>query len=352
MLMIGVTVVTLFTVLGASINKAVEEQVNEAFVGDLVVSSGGGGFGGFDAGLTQRLREVPQVEQVTPLRFGPASIDGEGAQAAVVDPATLGSGLKLSVVEGNLADLSGETIAVSKQQAEDENLRLGDRLPITFLDGQSVDLPISAIFEAQGVLNGVNFALSTNTFDPHATDKLDSSVFVSFKDDVSTADGREAIKPITDDYSQATVQDRKEFRESVQSQINTFLALIYVLLALSIFISLLGIANTLSLSIHERTRELGLLRAVGMSRKQLRSAVRWESIILAVFGTIGGLALGVFISWAFVKPAERENFASLTLPTGSLAIILFVGALAGLVAAISPARRAAKLNVLDAIATE
>ena len=135
------------------------------------------------------------------------------------------------------------------------------------------------------------------------------------------------------------------------------LNVVYVLLGLAILIALMGIANTLSLSIHERTRELGLLRAVGESRRQLRSMIRWESVIVAVIGTIGGLGLGVFLGWALVEAAsdstgEFITAPSFTAPVGRFIIVLLVGAVAGVLAAVRPARRAAKRPVLEAIATE
>ena len=129
------------------------------------------------------------------------------------------------------------------------------------------------------------------------------------------------------------------------------LGIVYVLLFLAIVIALMGIANTLSLAIHERTRELGLLRAVGQSRRQLRSMVRWESVIIALFGTVGGLGLGVFLGWALVQAASAGGFGTFAAPVGRLAIILVAGAVAGILAGVGPARRAAKLDVLAAIAT-
>ena len=127
------------------------------------------------------------------------------------------------------------------------------------------------------------------------------------------------------------------------------LGIVYVLLFLAIVIALMGIANTLSLAIHERTRELGLLRAVGQSRRQLRSMVRWESVIIALFGTAGGLVLGVFLGWALVQAASAAGFATFAAPAGQLAVVLVAGAVAGVLAGVGPARRAARLDVLAAI---
>jgi putative ABC transport system permease protein len=168
---------------------------------------------------------------------------------------------------------------------------------------------------------------------------------------VSLEDGRAAVQPLVDELAVGSkLQDRKQFREAQAGQIDQVLGLIYALLALAIVISLMGIANTLALSIHERTHELGLLRAVGMQRGQLRASIRWEAVIIALFGTIGGLCLGVFFSWALVQAASSEGLRY-RLPVGGVAILLVLGAVAGVLAALRPAWRAAKLDVLEAIAT-
>ena len=147
------------------------------------------------------------------------------------------------------------------------------------------------------------------------------------------------------------MQTRQEFIDDASAQIDQFLGLIYVMLGLAIVIALMGIANTMSLSIHERVRELGLLRAVGADRSQVRSMIRWESVVIALFGTIGGLALGLFLGWSLVTAGAGEVALSFSVPVGQLVPVVVVGALAGVLAAIRPARRAARLDVIDALAT-
>ena len=147
-------------------------------------------------------------------------------------------------------------------------------------------------------------------------------------------------------------ENRVEFRQSQQDQLNSFLAVIFVLLALSLVIALIGIANTLALSVFERTREIGLLRAVGMTRRQLRRAIRWEAVIIAIFGAILGLILGVIFGVAAVVAIPDTFINTVSIPYGSLVAYLVIAGLAGILAAILPARRAARLNVLDAISHE
>jgi putative ABC transport system permease protein len=176
-------------------------------------------------------------------------------------------------------------------------------------------------------------------------------VLIKLKDGADLAAAKAAIKPIAQTYGASDIQDRKAFVKAQASGMDQLLGVVYVMLALAIVIALLGIANTLSLSVYERTRELGLLRAVGATRSQVRSMVRWESVIVAVFGTAGGLGLGLFLGWALVRAAAKGGTGTGTFsaPIAQLVIIVLVGAIAGVLAAIRPARRAARLNVLDAI---
>jgi putative ABC transport system permease protein len=175
---------------------------------------------------------------------------------------------------------------------------------------------------------------------------------IALADGVSEADGERAVQAVADRFGAPDVQTNAEYADSVAGQVDQLLTIVYALLVLAIVIALMGIANTLSLSIHERTRELGLLRAVGQTRRQLRAMVRGEALTVALFGTVGGVGLGLFLGWAMVDTLADEGFTAFAVPTGQLALVLVLGALVGAVAAIRPARRAARLDVLEAIATE
>ena len=168
---------------------------------------------------------------------------------------------------------------------------------------------------------------------------------------MSIEEGKVAVQKVADQYFAPDVQDRDEYISDVAGQIDAFLVVVYVLLALAIIIALMGIANTLSLSVYERIRELGLLRAVGQTRSQMRSMVRWESVIIAVFGTVGGVLVGLFLGWGIlaVTANEQDIPAPYTVPFGQIIAVLIVGAIVGTLAGWRPARRAAKLDILDAI---
>jgi putative ABC transport system permease protein len=193
------------------------------------------------------------------------------------------------------------------------------------------------------------------TYAPHTNQPVDSMVVVDLTNGTSVADGKAAVEQVAATFGGPDVEDREEFAATMSSGADMLLTIIYALLVLAIIIALMGIANTLSLSIHERTRELGLLRAVGQTRSQLRSMVRWESVIVATFGVVGGVALGVFLGWALVEAAGNTPgsvISQFVLPIERLAIVVVVGAIAGVLAGLRPARRAARLDVLAAIATE
>jgi putative ABC transport system permease protein len=182
--------------------------------------------------------------------------------------------------------------------------------------------------------------------------RLDFQVYVKRAADTSLTDVRKAVESVTASYPGVDIMDRDEFSKQMAAPFNQMLALVYALLGLAILIALLGIGNTLALSIMERTRELGLLRAVGMTRRQLRSMVRWESVIIAVQGTLLGLLIGVFLGWAFVRALDDQGITVFHVPVTSLAVVVLLGAMAGMVAAMLPGRRAAKLDVLRAVVSE
>jgi putative ABC transport system permease protein len=181
---------------------------------------------------------------------------------------------------------------------------------------------------------------------------VDNIVFIGLADGVDVEAGRAAIEAATTTFAPPDVQTTAEYVDDATAMVDQMLTLIYAMLALAIIIALMGIANTLSLSIYERVRELGLLRAVGADRSQVRSMVRWESVVIALFGTVGGLGLGLLLGWGLVQAADRGEFPlTFTVPVTPLVVIVVLGALAGVVAAWRPARRAARVDVIEALAT-
>jgi putative ABC transport system permease protein len=218
---------------------------------------------------------------------------------------------------------------------------------VAFVDGASSTFTVGAVYEETGIVGDV--VLPRAAWAPHAGQALDVSAFVALAPGTGVGQGRTAVERAVAPFGSPSVEDRAGFAESSTAFVDTLLGLVYVLLGLAVVIALLGIANTLSLSIHERARELGLLRAVGQTRRQLRSMVRAEAVVVAAYGTVVGAVLGVVLGAALVAAAGAET-AVLTVPAGRLVVVLVVGAAAGVLAAARPARRAARADVLAALA--
>ena len=354
-LMVGIAVVTVFTVFAASLQASTEDTIDRSFASDLVVTTGAFGGGGISPQLTTEVAALPEVEAAVGVGAGFAEVDGSPKELSIADPAALAEVLDVDVTEGDLADVTGGRVAVSDTTADEHGWTVGDVVPFTFADGDTEDLTLAAVYDGGDVSTTLGGYLVPRTvWTPHAVQDIDSVVLVTTGDGTSVAEARRAVEDVAARYGEPDVQDRDEFAETMTTGVDMMLTIIYALLALAIVIALMGIANTLSLSIHERTRELGLLRAVGESRAQVRSMVRWESVIIATFGAVVGVGLGVFLGWALVQgvAAASGGLGVFTVPVARLAVVLAVGGVAGVLAGLRPARRAARLDVLRAIATE
>ncbi|MFF3771328.1 ABC transporter permease [Streptomyces sp. NPDC002232] len=353
-LMIGVAVVTLFTVFGASLKATMDRTVDRSFAGDVAIGTPSFGAGG--SGLSPRLAPavaaLPEVDTAVGLGRGVAEVDGRGRALTVTDPAALARTLDLGEVQGSLTGLGTDGIAVAADEAADSGLAPGRTAVLTFTDGSRHTFTVRAVYQRADLAG--DYLVTRAAWAPHRTQDADRLVAVSFRDGVGAKQGKAAVTEVADRYGHPEVQTREEYAAASAGGIDMMLTLIYALLALAVLIALLGIANTLTLSVHERTRELGLLRAVGQTRTQLRAMVRWESVLVAAFGTVGGLALGAFLGWALVRATDGSGGSALAfaVPVVRLAAVALVGLVAGALAAWRPARRAARLEILRAIATE
>ncbi|KPI28502.1 protein of unknown function DUF214 [Actinobacteria bacterium OV320] len=353
-LMIGVAVVSLFTVFGASLKATMDQTVSRSFAGDVAVSTPAFGAGG--SGLSPRLApalgRLPEVDTAVGLGRGVAEVDGKGRALTVTDPVALRRTFDLGTVRGDLGALGTDGIAITRQEADRRHLTTGDTTRLAFTDGDEKTFTVRAVY-GRSELAG-DYVITRAAWAPHRTQDADTLVAVSFADGVSAAEGKAAVEKVAAIYGNPEVQTRDEYAQSSAGGIDMMLTLVYALLALAVLIALLGIANTLTLAIHERTRELGLLRAVGQTRSQLRAMVRWESVLVAAFGTVGGLALGAFLGWVLVRASDgsSDSAFAFALPPARLAVVALVGIAAGVLAGLRPARRAAHLDVLRAIATQ
>jgi putative ABC transport system permease protein len=346
-LMIGVGLVGFITVFATSAKGAIDQQIDKNFGADLVLDSGMFGNGGLPPALRESVRALPEVKAASSIRLGIAEVDGKPGMIAAVDP-TITTMFELGFKDGSIPDLGADGLAVSTEKAKDKGWKLGSKVPMTFAETGERPFVVRAIYDNRELAGDA--VVSQEAWEANVADQFDAQVFVLAADGVSGADLRAAVERAAAPYPTAKVQDLSEFKEAQAGQINQMLGLIYALLGLAILIAVLGIANTLALSIFERTRELGLLRAVGMTRAQLRSAVRWESVLIALFGTGLGLVIGLAFGSAMVLSLADDGFGDVVIPIGQLAVIALLAALCGIAAAVLPARRAAKLDVLGAIA--
>lgn len=350
-LMVGVAIVTLFTVYAASLKTASDNGVKGSFNGDIAITSGSFGPGTLSPELATAIGGLPGVRTATGISAGEALIAGKAQQVSSVDPVHIGAVLDLHPAAGSIATLSDSQIAVSQHEASNRGWQLGTALPATMPDGARMQLSIGAIYTSRDLTG--DYVVPLALWGAHNRQVVDSAVFVKLAPGTDLTAAKAAVTTASTPYGQPTVNDRAAFIAAAGQGVNLVLGIVYVLLALAILIAVLGIANTLSLAIHERTREVGLLRAVGQTRRQLRSMIRLESVILSVFGVVGGLALGTFLGWGLSQATNvAQGFATFTLPVTRIALILVLGALAGILAAVRPARRAARMPVLTAVATE
>ncbi len=350
-LMVGTAVVALFTTFGSSVKASIDHAVDGTFGGDLIVLRDDFSGAGLSPDVAPAIDALPEVADAVGAADLAVRLDGRGASPTATDPARFASMLDLDVSEGSVVTMQPGQIAVSRHEADEHGYALGDVLPMEFVDGATIDVEVAAIYERRDVMGDI--VVDSVDAAPHIGQAMDLIVFVDLADGVSVADGRAAVSAVTERLGAPDPQTREEYVDSMGAEIDQMLAVIYGLLGVAVLIALMGIGNTLALSIHERTRELGLLRAVGQSRRQLRATVRWEAVLVAVFGTIGGLAAGTFLGWGLVRAIDaQEGFGTFALPTSALLVVLVLAVVAGVVAAIRPARRAARLDVLAAISTD
>ncbi len=348
-LMIGVGLVVFITIAAASIKSSIESTVTKGMKADYVIDSGQFRQGGFSPKIEGELQKAPGVTAVSGVRDGQVEINGSVKQVTAYDTHDINRLFDIGVTKGNLAALPANGVAVQKDVASDKNWKVGTKVAARFASTGKKTLVVGALYSERYPTG--SYLIDTKTYAANFADQFDVQVYVKTAGGANAAN-RAAIKKVLTTYAGAKLQDRSQFAAAQTAQINPLLSLIYALLALAVIIALFGIGNTLGLSIIERTHELGLLRAVGMTRSQMRATVRWESVIIALFGTLLGLLIGLFFGWVMVEALKSQGFTSFSVPAGQLALIVVLGALAGVLAAIVPARRAARLDVLQAITTE
>jgi putative ABC transport system permease protein len=348
-LMIGLGLVAMVAILSASLKASLDRALTDTLKADFTLTTSS--FTMFSPDVAGRVGDLPEVGAVSEFRSSPFRVGDATGFLTAVDPTTIEEVATLDVSAGSTEALVPDTVLVYKDQADERGWTVGDSVPAAFAAVGAHPLEIVGIFD-ENRLVGSDYVISLETYEDVFPEQLDTFVLVKGAEGVPIDEVRRSVTRAVEPFSNIEVQDQAEFREQQAGFINQLLGLVTALLAMAILIALFGIVNTLGLSIFERTRELGLLRAIGMGRRQVRWMIRWESVIIAVIGAVLGLAIGVFFGWALQQALEPEGVTELAIPTGQLLIYLVFAALAGVLAAIWPARRAARLDVLQAIAYE
>ncbi|HZA00448.1 MAG TPA: ABC transporter permease [Acidimicrobiales bacterium] len=351
-LMIGVGLVSFFLVVNDSIRQSIDDVLGESFTGDFVINAGFGptGLPAGPDGVAATVAELPEVADVVPVRFTPAESAGDNIQVTGTTGAAVDT-FSLSITDGSGALDPGE-IVLDADTADERRLGIGDAVDIAFVDTGTHTFTVAGISDATEANSIGNYVIGLEDYTAAVPLGTDGMVIVELAPGVSIEEAQPEIEAVVEPFATADVQSAAQFADAIKDQLNILLLLILGLLALAIIIALLGIMNTIALSVLERTRELGLLRAVGMSRRQLRSTIRSESVIIALFGTLLGLAFGLLGGWGMVTAFRDEGFEVFSIPYAELVAVVIVAAGAGILAALWPAWRASRMNVLDAIHEE
>ena len=348
-LMIGVALVSAAAVFAASLRDTFTQILDRAVTADYIV--GDASFQGMPPAVAERLSTLPELAAVSPLRVTLAEIEGEERGLAAADPTTIGELIDVDVIEGSIGALGDRGLLVHTDVADDLDLDVGSTTEALFQSGVETDLEVVGIF-TDNTLAG-SWLISLDTWNASTNQPpRDFLVVARLADGVDPVLADDAVRAALVDFPQLDVQTNAQFRQQQEDQINQLLIVITALLFFAIAIAVLGISITLALSVFERTREIGLLRAVGMNRRQTRRTVRWEAVIVSVFGAVVGIVLGTLIGVALAV-AVPDNVIEVISFSPFITLLILVGAVfAGLFAALYPSYKASNMDVLEAIATE
>lgn len=347
-LMIGLGIVSLFLVVNASLRASLDDTVDNRFRGDFVIDAGTGFTGsGLPGYLADEVDTVPEVDAATGVRFGFAQVDGKAVAIGGLDADTAFDLFEVEVTAGDVAALDEDGIGVFAATAADRGWSVGDQVPVVFGDTGIRRFTIAVLLDSKELTGA--YVMGTAAFDANLPDVGDTQIWIRLAEGVSPEQARSALEPLVAGFPSAEIQDLDDFKQAIKAQYDILLVLVNALLALTILIAMIGIVNTLVLSVVERTREIGLTRAVGASRGQVRSAIRWEALLIAGFGLAAALGVGVFFGWVLVRALADEGFGVFALPTVQLLVFAAVTGVLTLAAAVFPAAWAGRRPILAAI---
>lgn len=348
-LMIGVALVSAAAVFAASLRDTFIRTLDRSVTADYVVTEPS--FQGLSPNVAETLRQLPELSAVSPIRGAPALVEGEQRTLGAADPAALGQLLDLDISAGGYENFGLDTVLVHRDPAADLGLGVGDTVDVTFQNGVERSLTVAGIFNDSAVAG--NWVTSLDTLESVSDlPPRDFFIVARLAEGVDPVVGDRVVREALAEFPQVEVQTNAEFRQQQEDQINQLLVVITALLLFSIIIAVLGISITLALSVFERTREIGLLRAVGMNRRQTRRAVRWEAVIVSVFGSLVGIVLGSLIGVALALAVPDDVIDGVSFNPATTVTILIAAIVAGLIAAVYPSFKASRMDILEAVTVE
>jgi putative ABC transport system permease protein len=347
-LMIGLALVATASTLGASVKKSLATYVQKSLGADFVLHTDQ--FGTFSPNIAERLRGKPEIDLVAAYRFGTAKVNGQTVDLQGVEAKPLVATLRVQALSGDITSIDRGRLAVSDKVARARGLTVGKKVDVVWSRTGNKPMTVGAVY-ADNLFAG-DYLVGGAVVDSNVTERLLGVVAVTLKDGVSAKDGRAVVDAAAKDSPDLLVEDQSELIATQRKNVNTVLNFLNIMLLFSVLIAVLGIINTLALSVIERTRELGLLRAVGLSRRQTRRMIRAESVLIAVYGAVLGAVVGVPFGAAIVHALNDQGIDKFAVSWQTLGSMLVGAGVAGVLAAALPARRAARLNVLAAISHE
>jgi putative ABC transport system permease protein len=350
-LMIGLTLVVSMGVFASSLKASFGDVIAGSTNADLFVTPSSTQGPGFSPEVIKAVKGVPGIDKVSATGWGQARFDGEESGYAAVDPATAADVLNLGLSAGSLSGLGTDGVVVAKSAAESHGWKVGDTITSEFAATGKHNLRVVGIYDTKGWVTD-NFVISIAAQTAAAGQQLTTAGLITLKDGTDVQTVRKAVETALADHPDARVLDRDGYEKVASGFIDNLVTFVTVMLALAVLIALLGIVNTLVLSVFERTRELGLLRAVGMTRGQVRAMVRWESVVISLIGALAGAGLGIGLGLALSQALADEGIKAISIPGLQVALYVVLAAVAGVLAAVGPARSAAKVDVLKAVVAD
>ncbi|MEV0737066.1 FtsX-like permease family protein [Streptomyces sp. NPDC050549] len=346
-LMIGLTLITGMTVMAGSLQQAIDRMASSAISADYIVSMANGNELSPDVDKT--LTTTSGITASSPLRNAPSRIDGETEFLTGVNGSAIGKLTDLKVDSGTFK-VAGAQVVVDDDTAKSHGWKAGSTFTTHYEDGKAQQLTVSAVYEGNALIRGI--MLDNATLSPHQTDPADMQILVKTADGASSST-KDRLEKALGSNPAVKVQDKKDLSNSIAQVFTLILNMVYGLLAMAVIVAVLGVINTLAMSVFERSQEIGMLRAIGLDRKGIKRMVRLESLVISLFGGVLGIGLGVFFGWAAGELiGAKMSTYELVVPWARMALFLLLAGTVGVLAALWPARRAAKLNMLSAIKSE